>query len=234
VFNIGPVELMVVLVLALLVFGPAKLPELLGSVGHAIREFQRASRELTEVFQETQQDFQSALDLDQQHQAHAAAAEYEVPAVDVASAVPQPVTAQPEEFETAAAMVDPVEPFQPPVELVPEPEPEAEPVAAVAEPPKPKRSRRKKVEEPVAEPPTAEEPAAEPAVAEPAVAEESMAAQPIAAEVTTTITQGVTASTPVEEPAPNGTAPHVNGTSPKPRRRRATVAAASAPGDESS
>src|SRR5919201_177587 len=63
-FNIGPLELMVLLVLALIVFGPAKLPELMASAGNAIREFQKASRELTEVFQETQQEFNSALDLD--------------------------------------------------------------------------------------------------------------------------------------------------------------------------
>jgi len=56
-FNIGPVEFIVIVVLALVVFGPEKLPELLRGAGQAIREFQRASRELTEVFQETQEQF---------------------------------------------------------------------------------------------------------------------------------------------------------------------------------
>jgi sec-independent protein translocase protein TatA len=39
--NVGPLEIFVVLVVALLVFGPKKLPELGGSVGRGIREFGR-------------------------------------------------------------------------------------------------------------------------------------------------------------------------------------------------
>ncbi|HEY3110159.1 MAG TPA: twin-arginine translocase TatA/TatE family subunit, partial [Chloroflexota bacterium] len=130
-FNVGPLELMVLLVLALIVFGPAKLPELMASAGNAIREFQRASRELTEVFQETQAEFSSALDLE------TAATTVTEPAAEpganghatteVASAVPVapdlPATTAPAEYETAAAMVDPVEPY-------PEPHREAEPPPA--------------------------------------------------------------------------------------------------------
>ena len=37
--NIGPMELIVVLVIALLVLGPKKLPEVGRSVGNGIREF---------------------------------------------------------------------------------------------------------------------------------------------------------------------------------------------------
>lgn len=37
--NIGPFELMIVLVIALIVFGPKKLPELGKSLGHGMREF---------------------------------------------------------------------------------------------------------------------------------------------------------------------------------------------------
>lgn len=37
--NIGPMELIVVLVIALLILGPKKLPEVGRSVGHGIREF---------------------------------------------------------------------------------------------------------------------------------------------------------------------------------------------------
>jgi sec-independent protein translocase protein TatA len=37
--NIGPTELIVVLVIALLVLGPKRLPAAGRSVGHAIREF---------------------------------------------------------------------------------------------------------------------------------------------------------------------------------------------------
>jgi sec-independent protein translocase protein TatA len=37
--SIGPLEIGIVLVVALLVFGPKRLPELGGSVGRGIREF---------------------------------------------------------------------------------------------------------------------------------------------------------------------------------------------------
>ena len=40
---LGAPELLVVLVLALLVFGPAKLPKLARSVGEAAREFKKAT-----------------------------------------------------------------------------------------------------------------------------------------------------------------------------------------------
>lgn len=44
--NIGPLELVLILVLAMIIFGPAKLPEMGRSLGRAIREFRRASREI--------------------------------------------------------------------------------------------------------------------------------------------------------------------------------------------
>jgi TatA/E family protein of Tat protein translocase len=45
-FNIGPLELMVILIVALLVVGPAKLPELGRSIGRGLREFRRAQEEV--------------------------------------------------------------------------------------------------------------------------------------------------------------------------------------------
>ena len=44
-FDIGLQEMLVIGVLALLVFGPSKLPELGRMVGRALREFRRASDE---------------------------------------------------------------------------------------------------------------------------------------------------------------------------------------------
>jgi TatA/E family protein of Tat protein translocase len=45
-FNIGPLELMVILIVALLVVGPAKLPELGRSIGRGLREFRKAQAEV--------------------------------------------------------------------------------------------------------------------------------------------------------------------------------------------
>jgi len=56
-FNIGPTELMVILVLALIVFGPKKLPEMGRSIGKGLREFRKAQmdikREITEGLDES-------------------------------------------------------------------------------------------------------------------------------------------------------------------------------------
>ncbi len=44
--KIGALELVVILVVALIIFGPAKLPELGRSIGRGIREFRQATREI--------------------------------------------------------------------------------------------------------------------------------------------------------------------------------------------
>lgn len=41
-FNIGPVELILVLVIVLVIFGAGRLPEVGGALGKAIREFRKA------------------------------------------------------------------------------------------------------------------------------------------------------------------------------------------------
>lgn len=44
--NIGPAELLVVLLVALVVFGPRKLPELGKSLGNGLREFRKSTQGL--------------------------------------------------------------------------------------------------------------------------------------------------------------------------------------------
>ena len=47
-FGLGMPELIVIFVIALLVFGPRKLPEIGRSLGRSLAEFRRASEELKE------------------------------------------------------------------------------------------------------------------------------------------------------------------------------------------
>ena len=51
--GMGPLELILIVVLALIVFGPAKLPEIMGQVGKAINDFRRATSELSDEFNRT-------------------------------------------------------------------------------------------------------------------------------------------------------------------------------------
>jgi sec-independent protein translocase protein TatB len=46
-FGIGPTELIVILVIALLVIGPKKLPDLAKSLGKGLAEFRRATSDIT-------------------------------------------------------------------------------------------------------------------------------------------------------------------------------------------
>jgi TatA/E family protein of Tat protein translocase len=46
----GPLELMVIAALALIVFGPARLPEIARSIGKAVNEFRRQASDLKSEF----------------------------------------------------------------------------------------------------------------------------------------------------------------------------------------
>jgi len=47
-FGLHPAYLIILLAVVLIIFGPGKLPELGGAVGRGIKEFRKASTEITE------------------------------------------------------------------------------------------------------------------------------------------------------------------------------------------
>lgn len=56
--NLGAGEILMILLVALLVFGPRKLPELGKSIGAGLREFRRSTQGLKEEFEGTMRDVQ--------------------------------------------------------------------------------------------------------------------------------------------------------------------------------
>ncbi|MBI4790924.1 MAG: twin-arginine translocase TatA/TatE family subunit [Chloroflexi bacterium] len=51
-FGLQPQDLLIILIVALLIFGPSRLPELGRSVGSMMREFRTATKEATQSFSE--------------------------------------------------------------------------------------------------------------------------------------------------------------------------------------
>ncbi len=61
IFGIGLPEMAVIMVVALLVFGPKKLPEIGRSLGKAIRGFQDASQDFQNEFKKEAAQLESSL-----------------------------------------------------------------------------------------------------------------------------------------------------------------------------
>ena len=88
--NLGPGEILVILIVALLVFGPRKLPDLGKSLGGALREFRRSTQGLKEDFDGALRESPAA----QTAQPQAAQVPAVQPATQVIAAQPQVVMAQ--------------------------------------------------------------------------------------------------------------------------------------------
>lgn len=68
-FGLGLPELIVIFVIALLVFGPKKLPELGKSLGRAMAEFKKSSQEFQDSMHEEMKQVEKEAELDKIKQA---------------------------------------------------------------------------------------------------------------------------------------------------------------------
>jgi len=78
-FGLQPIHIVIIVVLAVLLFGPKKLPEFGKSLGRSIREFKSASKDITE-------DFKSAVSEESSEAAKKESAKKEAPKSETAPA----------------------------------------------------------------------------------------------------------------------------------------------------
>jgi TatA/E family protein of Tat protein translocase len=102
--SIGMPELIIIFVIALIIFGPRKLPELGRSLGKSLSEFKRASNELKSTLEEEIRLDEQRANLEASKAASAAAA----------AATPPPVQAAPADATPGAASDSTVIPPAPP------------------------------------------------------------------------------------------------------------------------
>lgn len=121
--NIGPTELLVILVIALIVFGPRKLPELGKSIGQAMAQFRRASDDFKRSWEQEVELEKARL--------NEIKSELEVPAVS------DPYSYEPGDYETGSETESAVESKS---ETEPGSEAESEKPAVVASGSEPSRS----------------------------------------------------------------------------------------------
>lgn len=65
-FGLGPLEIGIILVVALLIFGPKKLPELGRSLGKTAKSFQKASQEFQDELNKEMKEAEKALQMNAQ------------------------------------------------------------------------------------------------------------------------------------------------------------------------
>lgn len=58
--NLGPTELIIILVIVIIIFGAGKLPEIGGALGKGIKEFKSATKDI----EETRDEVKAAINLE--------------------------------------------------------------------------------------------------------------------------------------------------------------------------
>jgi TatA/E family protein of Tat protein translocase len=108
-FGIGGPELVVILVIALIVLGPSKLPEIARTLGKGLHEFRRATDDLRDqIMTEPREEprLQTAEQRDAETTASAAPLSTDPAAVGAAGGEPTPGTASPAEPGSATASAE--------------------------------------------------------------------------------------------------------------------------------
>jgi TatA/E family protein of Tat protein translocase len=123
--SLGPAEILVVLVVALLVFGPNKMPEIARQVGKGMREFKRVQQHLKSELRDVVSEFDapsttSTVDVDPvpmlppKDDEVVVAPDPAPPATDAPAAVDPPATTPPASDSTAEpAASEPAGPAEP-------------------------------------------------------------------------------------------------------------------------
>ena len=100
---IGMQELIIIFVIALIVFGPRKLPQLGKSLGRSIAEFKRASNELRSTLEqeirveETRKEIMEPIETIQQEAKQAVKEATELPSIDAEPETPSKESQEPHE-----------------------------------------------------------------------------------------------------------------------------------------
>jgi sec-independent protein translocase protein TatA len=100
--SIGMPELIIIFVIALIIFGPRKLPELGRSLGKSLAEFKRASNELKSTLEEEIRLDEQRSAIDAAKAAAPAPAASAPAATTVAHPAPEPVAAVPQKLDHSA------------------------------------------------------------------------------------------------------------------------------------
>ena len=140
--GMGPMELMLILVLALIVFGPGKLPEVAGQVGKAVRDMRRATTELSGEFNraislEVEEKKRQETAAEPAPPPPAVAPPEPAPVASVVSTSPATVASVPEQASGGSTTAAAVEPPAVAASSPPTPVPEADAAGRWEEPWKP-------------------------------------------------------------------------------------------------
>src|SRR4051794_911553 len=122
--SLGPAEILVVLVIALLVFGPNKMPEIAKQVGKGFREFRRVQQHLKSELRDVVSEFDSPSSATVEQQAVPMLPPKDITPDDVAS-TPEVSPASAPEPEPAPAPVPTADTPSASAAPLPSPEPDA-------------------------------------------------------------------------------------------------------------